>query len=73
MSSSFIIVGFIFLAFGIIQNYNGWLLQHDRMAVEMMCGTFGVSKAALLIRLRHLGYLEDRPYSEYKEPWEVWA
>jgi hypothetical protein len=43
------------------------------MAVEMMCGTFGVSKAALLIRLRHLGYLEDRPYSEYKEPWEVWA
>ena len=57
----------------IIQNYNGWLLERDRMAVEMMCGTFGVSKAALLIRLRHLDYLEDRPYSEYKEPWEVWA
>lgn len=38
-----------------------------------MCESFGVSKAALLIRLRHLGYLVDLPYSEYKEPWEVWA
>ena len=57
----------------IIQNYNGWLLEHDRKAVESMGGTFGASKAGLLIRLRHLGYLEDRPYSEYREPWEVWA
>ena len=56
-----------------IQNFEGWLLQRDKMIVNMMCETFGVSKAALLIRLRHLGYLVDLPYSEYKEPWEVWA
>lgn len=48
-------------------------MQRDKMIVNMMCETFGVSKAALLIRLRHLGYLVDLPYSEYKEPWEVWA
>ena len=54
-----------------IKNYGGWLLQRDRMAVDMMCGTFGVSKSALLIRLRHLGYLDDLPYSEYIDPLEV--
>lgn len=54
-----------------IQSFDGWLLQRDRMAVDMMCNTFKVSKTALLIRLRHLGHLEDRPYSEYREPWEV--
>lgn len=56
-----------------IQNFEGWLLQKDKIIVNMMCETFGVSKAALLIRLRHLGYLVDLPHSEYKEPWEVWA
>lgn len=56
-----------------IQNYEGWLSERDRIIVKMMCETFGVSKAALLIRLRHLGHLEDFPYSEYKEPWGVWA
>lgn len=39
-----------------IQNFEGWLLQRDKMIVNMMCETFGVSKAALLIRLRHLRY-----------------
>ena len=56
-----------------ILNFEGWLLQRDKIIVNMMCESFGVSKAALLIRLRHLGYLVDLPYSEYKEPWEVWA
>ncbi len=56
-----------------IRNYEGWLLERDRTIVKMMCETFGVSKAALLIRLRHLGHLEELPYSEYREPWEVWA
>ena len=62
-----------FASSGQIQNYEGWLHQKDRVLVDMMCGTFGVSKSALLIRLRHLGYLIDRLCSEYWEPWEVRA
>ena len=39
----------------------------------MMCDRFGVSKTALVIRLRQLGFLEDRPYSEYHDPLEILA
>ena len=32
---------------------------------------FAVSKSAAVIRLRQLGYIEDRPYREYCDPLEV--
>lgn len=57
----------------IIKNFDGWFAYHDRLAIKMMCDTFKVSKTALIIRLRQLGYLEDHPYSEYSDPLEVWA
>lgn len=37
-----------------------------------MCDVFRVSKSALIIRLRQLGYLIDRPFSEFYDPLEVW-
>ena len=40
---------------------------------ELVCQQFGVSKTAAVIRLKQLGHLETRPYSEYSDPLEVWA
>jgi len=57
----------------IIKNYEGHYVYHDQLALRLMCDTFKVSKTALIIRLRQLGYLEDCPYSEYVDPLEVWA
>jgi len=54
-------------------NYAGWMAYMDRNCVKMMCDRFGVSKTALMIRLRQLGYLEDKPYSEYHDPLEILA
>lgn len=47
--------------------------HHDRLVLDMTCRQLGVSKSAAIIRLRQLGYIEDRPYSEYIDPLEVWA
>ena len=50
------------------------LFRKDLNAVyRRLCELFQVSRAALIIRLRLLGYLIDRPYSEYYDPLEVWA
>lgn len=54
-------------------NYDGYMAYRDRLSVKMMCDRFGVSKTALVIRLRQLGFLEDRPYSEYHDPLEILA
>jgi len=45
----------------------------DELAISLMCQFLGVSKTALVIRLRELGFLEDRPYVDYHSPLEVWA
>ena len=45
----------------------------DRFSLSLLCQQLGVSKAAAVIRLRHLGYIEDRPYLEFFDPVEVWA
>ena len=56
-----------------LKNYNGWFPYMDRTALKLMCEVFGVSKTALIIRLRELGHLEDHPYYEYYDPLEILA
>lgn len=56
-----------------LMNYEGRFAYRDRMTLNMLCQNLGVSKSAAIIRLRHLGHLEDRPYLEYHDPLEVWA
>lgn len=53
-------------------NYGGCFDYGDRMTLSQLCQTLGVSKSAAVIRLRQMGYLEDRPYEEYTDPLEVW-
>lgn len=53
--------------------YEGKFSYQDRLALDMTCQQLGVSNSAAIIRLRQLGYIEDRPYSEYVDPLEVWA
>lgn len=55
-----------------LTNYEGMFAYRDRMALSMLCQNLGVSKSAAIIRLRHLGFLEDRPHLEYSDPLEVW-
>ena len=54
-------------------NYEGKFAYKDRLSLNLLCQQLGVSKAAAIIRLRQLGYIEDRPYPEYRDPLEVWA
>lgn len=57
----------------VLTNYEGRFSHHDRLCLTEICQAFGVSKTAAIIRLRQLGYIEDRPYLEYHDPLEVWA
>ena len=54
-------------------NYEGVFAYRDKLSLSLLCRQFAVSKSAAVIRLRHLGYIEDRPYREYSDPVEVWA
>jgi Zn-dependent peptidase ImmA (M78 family) len=54
-------------------SYDGKLNRADRLALTHISGTLGVSRTALIIRLRQLGYLKDMPRSEYHDPTEVWC
>lgn len=54
-------------------NYEGRFVYRDRLSLSLICSHLGVSKSAAVIRLRQLGYIEDRPYIEYTDPLEVWA
>ena len=56
-----------------LKNYNGWFPYMDRTALRLMCGVFGVSKTALIIRLRELGHLEDHLLAEFVDPLEILA
>lgn len=46
---------------------------NDRPCLTQICHAFGVLKAAAIIRLRQLDYIEDRPYLEYHDSLEVWS
>ena len=54
-------------------SYDGTYAYWDKVALDMICQQFGVSKTAAVIRLRQLGHLETRQYNEYNDPLEVWA
>ena len=64
---------FYFAAGRRITNYEGRFSYRDRLSLDMICKQLGVSRSAAVIRLRDLGYIEDRPYSEYEDLLEVWA
>ena len=53
-------------------NYEGVFAYRDKVSLMMLCKQLAVSKSAAVIRLRQLGYIEDRPYREYIDPLEVW-
>ena len=63
----------LFSAKKVLINYEGWFTYPDRIILSHLCQWLDVSKTAMIIRLRQLGYMEDRPYSEYDDPTEVWA
>ena len=54
-------------------NYSGRMPYMNKSTIRMLCDCFGVSKSAMVIRLRQLGFLEDRPFSEFHDPLEVLA
>lgn len=54
-------------------NYGGTFNYMDKTVLNRLCQTLGVSRSAAVIRLRQMGYLEDRPFTEYDDPLEVWA
>lgn len=56
-----------------LTSYGGYFTYRDRLSLRAICAQLGVSQSAAVIRLRQLGYLEDRPYSEFDDPTEVWA
>ena len=51
-----------------LQNYQGRFPYLDQQALESVCQSFGVSRAAAIIRLRELGYMDDHPYQEFHDP-----
>lgn len=53
-------------------NYEGVFAYRDKLSLSLLCQQLAVSKSAAVIRLRQLGYIEDRPYREYTDPLEVW-
>jgi Zn-dependent peptidase ImmA (M78 family) len=50
---------------------NHYLRRQDRTCVNNIALFLGVSFSALIIRLRQLKMIEDLPFSEYHELWEV--
>ena len=56
----------------VLKNFEGRFNYIDRLSLTLLCQALGVSKSAAIIRLRQLGYIEDRPLAEYDDPLEVW-
>lgn len=52
-------------------NYEGHFASNDKLILTHLCGALEVSRSALVIRLRQLGYIEDKPYREFTDPLEV--
>ena len=51
--------------------FDGRIPFADENCIRLMKRIFGVSRTALIIRLRNLDMLTDRPWSEYADPAEV--
>ena len=56
----------------VLKNFEGRFNYIDRLSLTLLSQSLGVSKSAAIIRLRQLGYIEDRPFAEYDDPLEVW-
>ena len=56
----------------VLKTSEGRFNYNDRLSLTLLCQSLGVSKSAAIIRLRQLGYIEDRPFAEYDDPLEVW-
>lgn len=52
----------------ILKNYGGRFSFLDERVLALLCQAFGVSRIAIIIRLREMGYLEDHPYHDFYEP-----
>lgn len=52
----------------VLKNYGGRFSFLDERVLALLCRTFGVSRSAIIIRLRELGYLEDHPHHDFYEP-----
>lgn len=55
-----------------IKRYGTKMDAQGRADLNALCSTFLVSKSAMLIRLRQIGAVIDRPVSEWRDPLEVW-
>ena len=56
-----------------LKNFEGRYMYHDYTILSILCHALDVSRTAATIRLKQLGYIEDHPYQEYRDPLEVWA
>lgn len=57
----------------VIRSYGGRFTLGDRLLLDRLCLRFRVSRTALAIRLRELGYIERRPACEFYDAAEVCA
>lgn len=55
-----------------LQCYGTKLDARSYADLDALCNAFLVSKSAMLIRLRQIGAVVDRPASEWCDPLEVW-
>lgn len=53
--------------------YEGRFTAMDKYDLDSLCNSLLVSRQAMIIRLRQLGYLIDRPAHEFYDPLEVMA
>ena len=51
--------------------YDNHFASNDKLVLSHLCRVLDVSKTALVIRLRQLGFIEDKPFSEFVDPLEV--
>ena len=56
-----------------LRSYEGQFTYLDGIVLTKLCRLFAVSKSALIIRLKWLGWVEELPYAEYDDPLEVWV
>lgn len=66
-------VWFLFCTGEKLQRYNGWFPPAERNQLNNMSQFLGVSQSALLIRLKQLNLIADKPGSAYCDPLDVIA
>lgn len=52
-------------------SYGGRFATPDKMLLARLCHILGVSKTAVVIRLRQLRYIDDKPLYEFVDPIDV--